>query len=148
MLPGIAHTTIVNFYAKLRDRVFEHIEGLKMDTFVDKSENIIEIDESVFGRKRKYNRGALTKHNSVWVFGLAQRGSRKTYFVPVTDRKKETLIPIIKSKVPQESMIYHDDWASYKDLENYGYSHDVVVHKEEFVSQSGVCTNTIEGERM
>ena len=115
-----------------------------MEKTVEGGGEIIEIDESIFGKKRKYNRGSI--HSRKWVFGIAQRGTRKTYFTPVTDRSKETLTKIIVERVEKEAVIYHDDWAAYRDLDELGYQHGIVVHTREFVSAKGVCTNTIEGK--
>ena len=115
-----------------------------MENSIEGNTDIVELDESLFGKKRKYNRGAPTKR--IWIFGLVERATRKTVFVPVNDRKKETLIPIIQKHVRRGSKIFHDDWAAYAKLEQHGYVHDTVVHAREFVSPTGVCTNTIEGK--
>lgn len=104
---------------------------------------IIEIDESLFGKKRKYNVGKITRQ--CWVFGLTQRNTRKVFFTIVNRRTKKVLIPIIQKHVSRGSTIYHDDWAAYKKLEDYGFLHGTVNHSREFVSRQGVCTNTIEG---
>ena len=48
--------------------------------------------------------------------------------------------------VDQGTMVYHDDWSVYQNLDQYGYTHGTVVHKYEFKSAEGVCTNTIEGK--
>ena len=84
----------------------------------------------------------MPKH---WVFGLTQRGTRKSHFRVVPKRDRPTLLPIIQDVVTQGSTIYHDDWPVYSHLEQEGFDHGTVVHKYEFVSKEGVCTNTIEG---
>ena len=142
MLPHVAHTSIVRLYAKL-STMQQKTECTKMEGTVDGDAQVVEIDESLFGKKQKYNRGRPTK--KVWIFGLVERGTRKTYFTPVTDRSSATLLPIIKDRVSIGTMIYHDDWAVYRDLHKHGFQHDTVVHTKEFVSQTGACTNTIEG---
>ena len=144
MLPDIAHSTLVNYYQMLRQLCRQHWSSMKMVGNVEGFHNIIEIDESLFGKKQKYNRGRPTKKQ--WVFGLVERTSRKTHFRCVSDRKQDTLLPIIQSHVQQGATIYHDDWAAYRDLQFMGYEHGTVVHKYEFVSKDGVCTNTIEGK--
>lgn len=143
LLPHLAHTTVINFYKKLRKIIYDITESDKMGSVIDGQASIIEIDESAFGKKQKYNRGKHTKKQ--WVFGLVERNTRKTYFTPVANRTKDTLLSIIKRKVIPGSMIYHDDWSAYRDLNMHGYQHDVVVHTKEFVSATGACTNTIEG---
>lgn len=114
-----------------------------MSCGVEAKYDVIEIDESLFGKKQKYNRGRKTKKE--WVFGLAQRETRKTSFHVVKDRKNDTLHPIICAVVEKESTVYHDDWIGYRKLHELGFKHGTVCHKETFKSAEGVCTNTIEG---
>ena len=104
---------------------------------------IIEMDESVFGKKQKYSRGRLTK--KVWVFGLAQRESRKTRFFVIPNRTNATLHALICDHVEKGICLFHDDWPGYRKLHELGYPHGTVVHKKEFKSKEGVCTNLIEG---
>lgn len=103
----------------------------------------VEIDESLFGKKAKYHRGRHYKN--VWVFGMVERQTRKLSMHVVGDRRKTTLMPILEKHVDKRAKIFHDDWASYRDLESYGYDHATVNHSKEFVSPDGTCTNTIEG---
>lgn len=146
LLPHIAYSTLVTFFNKIRDRIFLKWENVRMNGNVNGETEVIEIDESIFGKKHKYHKGSPTKRQ--WVFGIMERNTKKTYFVPVSDRSKATLIPIIKKIVKRGSCIYHDDWAAYRNLKNEGYQHGTVVHTKEFVSESGVCTNSIEGEQL
>ena len=67
--------------------------------------NIIEIDESKFGR-RKYNRGHHV--GGVWVFGGVERRTKKVFLIPVEKRNKETLENILKAQVNLYSIIYSD----------------------------------------
>lgn len=62
----------------------------------------------------------------------------------VEDRKRDTLIPLIKAHVKKGSTIHSDQWAAYYRL-NEGYTHETVNHTEEFVTEAGVATNEIEG---
>ena len=144
MLPEIAHSSLVKYYDMLRTLITSTSHDMTMGGNVDGFQTIIEIDESLFGKKQKYNRGQRKKKQ--WVFGLVERGSRKTHFQCVPNRKKETLLPIIQQHVCRDSIIYHDDWAAYRDLQDLGYQDGTVVHRYEFVSSEGVCTNTVEGK--
>ena len=123
--------------------MYDRIEELTFYGRADGTSDIVEIDECIIGKKRKYNRGAPTKGK--WVFGIIERGTRKTYFKPVTKRSKDVLLPIIKERIKVGATIFHDDWAVYRNLDQHGYDHDVVVHQREFVSETGACTNTVEG---
>ena len=59
----------------------------------------VEIDESLFGRKIKYNRGNRSKGLRIWVFGLVERDSNTILLYPVSDRKETTLLPLIQRHV-------------------------------------------------
>lgn len=144
MIPEVAHSTIVKYYSFLRGVISEHGSGIMMGGDIEGMSNIVEIDESVFGKKQKYHRGAPTKKH--WVFGITERNSNKTHFQCVDKRDKATLIPILKKHVSVGSTVYHDDWGAYRHLDDEGFLHGTVVHSKEFVSKEGVCTNTIEGK--
>lgn len=116
-------------------------------------EGEIEIDESLFGRKVKYNRGKPSG-TRIWIFGLIERGSNQIILYPVDDRSADTLIPLTVKHVKPGSRIYSDSWAAYNSLNSIGYEHFTVVHKTSFKqkyvnTETGeevfCCTNTIEG---
>lgn len=115
---------------------------------------VVEVDEAKFGR-RKYHRGRHV--DGVWVFGAIQRESENTprrmllYTVP--NRSEETLISLIQKWIIPGiffinigTIIISDGWTSYLNIGDYGYTHEVVVHQENFVDPiTGAHTNTIEG---
>lgn len=107
----------------------------------------MEIDESKFG-KRKYHTGHRVE--GVWVVGGVERtAERKCFLVTVQNRNKETLNAIITKFVKPGSIVRTDGWGGYVDiprLHNGSLIHEVVNHSEEFVTASGVHTNTIEGK--
>ena len=142
-LTDIAHSTIVHFYDTLRHRIIAKGSAMQMDGYVFGSAMVVEIDESLFGKKQKYNRGKQTKKQ--WVFGLVEQKTRKTHFQCVTSRDRDTLFPIIAQHVKSGTMIWSDEWKAYHNLCDEGYGHGSVSHKYEFKSKDGVCTNTIEG---
>ena len=96
-----------------------------------------------FGKKWKYHRG--TGRQYYWVFGMVERNSRKAVMQLIERRNTDTLLPIISNYASEWSTIFLDMWAAYNSLENEGFTHDTVNHSEEFVSNTGCCTNTIEG---
>lgn len=143
MVPDVSHTTIVAVYGRLRKLCQEKLwDGLKIGE--DAESSIVEIDESYFGKKRKYNRGKATP-KPVWVFGCVDRKTGTLLLKCVPNRKKETLLPILDEHVSRESTIFHDDFATYRKLDEFGFCHGTVNHSVNFVSPDGVCTNTIEG---
>ena len=106
--------------------------------------HIVEIDETKLGAKRKYNRGRLNPGLDTWLFGGVDRVTKKIFLRVVDDRTRNTLLPIIQENIELGTMIYSDTWAPYFTLNQNGYNHAMVNHSVEFVSDEGVCTNTIE----
>ena len=103
----------------------------------------VEIDESWFGKKRKYNRG--TGRQTTLVFGIVEKGGPRCFFRLVPTNSREQLIPIIKQFIGTDCKINHDGLATYACLHDEGYEHAEVNHSVEFVTDEGVHTNTIEG---
>jgi hypothetical protein len=65
----------------------------------------VEIDESLFGRKAKYNRGNPTG-TRIWIFGMVQRSSNKRIMYPVDKRDPQKLIPLIEKQVALEAIYF------------------------------------------
>lgn len=106
----------------------------------------VEIDEAVW-RRRKYRRGRRKKQ--IWIFGAVERkpegGAGRNFVMIVPNRKSETLIPIIMEKILPGTLILSDEWRAYAKLNQFGYTHNTVCHKREFVNKvTGACTNTVE----
>jgi hypothetical protein len=102
----------------------------------------VEIDESKFG-KRKYNRGHHVEGQ--WIFGGVERGTGRSFFVPVEDRTQRRLTGAILTWTDPETRIISDCWAAYNDLYRQGYTHKTVNHRIGFVDPTtGAHTNTIE----
>jgi transposase-like protein len=145
LMPHLDEKTIIDWFGFFRDAcsnaLLRNPVRLGSNTGVDT--NIVEIDESLFGKKRKYNRG--TGNQKYWVFGMLERGTRNSVLQLVERRDRQTLLPIIKAHVEEGSTIYSDQWAAYFTLKDEGYTHLTVNHSEEFMSAEGCCTNGIEG---
>jgi len=88
----------------------------------------IEIDESYFGARRVRGvrgRGAHGKHI---VFGLIKRGG-KVYTQVVRNCSATELLPIIREKVSEESIVYTDGFKTYDGLVDLGYKkHHRIKH--------------------
>jgi ISXO2-like transposase domain len=89
-------------------------EVINQETRIGGVGNIVEIDESLF-RKKKFGRGEL--HDGQWVFGGVQRGSGECFLVPVERRDAETLVPLIVKHIVPGTTIYPDKWKAYSRLE-------------------------------
>lgn len=101
----------------------------------------IEIDEALFGGRRKGKRG-WGADGKILVFGLYKRNGRVLTF-PVADRKKATLLPLIEQHTKPGSLYYTDEYAAYASLRVRG-AH-VVVSKKEGRPQGREHINGIEG---
>ena len=63
----------------------------------------------------------------------------------VQRRDAKTLLPIIKRNVKCESDIHSDEWRAYSKLNQNGYQHYTVNHKENFVNpDTGKHTQLVE----
>ena len=79
-----------------------------------------------------------------WVVGLSN-GKGRVRFARVPNRSANTLNAIISKYVTDGSVIYSDGWKGYAQLEQLGYKHKTVIHKENFVDPaSGAHTQEIE----
>jgi transposase-like protein len=141
-LLGISRQTVSAVIKKLKTPLIRNYYS-RLDKIGGK-DIIVEIDESKFG-KVKYHRGHRVK--GVWVFGMVERTpARRIVFVPVNDRKRETLTNVLKKYVDEQSIIHSDCWRSYNELCNHFSAHKTVNHSENFVDPvTNTHTNTIEG---
>lgn len=58
----------------------------------------IEIDESMIYKERRGNHGRLLKIR-VWTFGLLERKTNKKVIFLLPNRRRDTIIPIIKKYI-------------------------------------------------
>ena len=77
---------------------------------------------------------------------MVERGGRVKAIV-APDRKKATLMPLIKEYVMPKSMVFTDDAAVYDDLGHHRneYTHRRIRHSMGVYVVGDVHTNTIEG---
>ena len=91
----------------------------------------------------KYHRGHHVEGQ--WVFGGYERGTGRTFKVPVEDRSTDTLLQIIKEWILPGTTIYSDCWRAYNSLDTEGFQHLTVNHSLHFKDpETGTHTNAIE----
>jgi transposase-like protein len=131
--------SLVDYFRKLVESDLE-----EEDTLIGGEGVIVEIDESKLG-KRKYNRGHVV--DGAWVIGGVEKTpERKVFLVPIEQRNRESLLPVILQHVRQGSIVRTDLWRAYSTLSEVGYQHETVNHSQNFTDpETGVNTNTIEG---
>ena len=135
----VSHHALCDLYGDFRQMCSRYIEEHPVTLGISIASGS---DESMFGKKKYHRR---KKNKRCWVFGMVQREEPKLVLQIVPDRKKATLLAILKKHVVMEATVFHDERALYRLLHEHGYTHGVVNHSKEFKSEEGVCTNTIEG---
>jgi transposase len=96
----------------------------------------LEIDEALFGGHRKGKCGWGSEDKGL-VFGIYQRNG-KVITIPVSDRKHDTLIPLIKQHTKKGSLYYIDDHIAYAALNLIG-KHQIILHgKKEYVRDDDI----------
>lgn len=114
----------------------------------------VEVDEMYLGGQEKWKheckktegtQGRSTKTKTP-IFGMQQR-SGDVKVIKVKDTKAETLFPIIKQFVEENSTIFTDEHNGYNPVgkEDSGYVRKIVNHKINEFAYDEVTTNRIEG---
>ena len=106
-------TTIEKTFRVFRQSIYN--ESLLKLKELKKLSGELEIDEALFGGHRKGKRGWGSEGKSL-VFGIYQRNGKVITF-PVSDRKHDTLIPLIKQHTRKGSLYYTDDHTAYTGIE-------------------------------
>lgn len=124
-LTGFQVNTVALFYRKVRLLIVEKLEA-EASRFAGE----IELDESYFGgvRKGKRGRGAAGK---VPVFGILKRGG-KVYTQIIDNTPAKSLMPIIRSKIRPDSIVYTDSYRSYNALDISEFKHYRINHSKVF----------------
>lgn len=105
--------------------------------------DIVEIDETYIGGKRRGKRGRGSE-NKTSVVGLAQRkGIIKAKVTKNT--KSSTIKAIIKDNVEIGIKLVTDEYRSYRSLDKLGFKHFTINHGEEKWVEGIAHVNTIEG---
>ncbi|KAI5152406.1 hypothetical protein ENBRE01_2805 [Enteropsectra breve] len=107
---------------------------------------IVQIDETMLNHAAKNHRGhsPLNKTHALIIVECSSR-ARRIYACVISDKKAETLIPIILSQVASNSKIYTDEHHSYSRLDELFAEHCTVCHKYEFINRlAGVNTQTVD----
>jgi transposase len=132
-------------------RMFKQIRSLLSETDMQLEGLIVEMDESYFSAKRKRGakrgRPSPSDSSKQCVVGVVERGVGKGRVIATvaTDATKATLHGIAKERILPESVVFTDEYASYKGLDNAGYEHRRINHSAGVYVMGDVHTNTIEG---
>lgn len=78
----------------------------------------------------------------VWQCSKGNSG-HQCFMVPVHRRDAETLLAIINEHILPGTTIMSDQWATYDQLQNLGFNHGRVNHRQNFVDPN-IHTQNVE----
>ena len=114
-MTGLSLRTVITALRRLRDIC--SLKILHGNLKLGGRGKTIEIDESMFGHKRKYNRGRVGQ--GTWVFGMVERGTGQALAFRVPNRTRETLVTgLVQKFVEPGTTIISDKFSPYFNLMN------------------------------
>jgi len=123
---GISYTSARRWYRRFRVHLPKDSEDKLL---VD----LVEIDESFFGRKR-YN-------NQKIVIGAIEPSTRRIKLQIISDREAETLEAFVEAKVADKATVMTDSHPSYNELSSLGYEHYAFNHSKGEYSNTNQIEN-------
>ena len=142
----------INVTQKTAWYMLQKIRSLYMQSDEEALSGTVECDEMYLGgaeknkhdsKKTEGTQGRSTKTKKP-IFGMIQRKGN-VVAMTVKDTKADTLMPIIKQFVTDNTVVYTDELSSYSRLSKENFSHGVVHHNDNEFVVGDVFTNTIEG---
>lgn len=124
----------------------EHMAEVDGDDPVGGFTKQVEIDETyVGGVADRDEHGGNPGAGKTVVLGMLERGGDViTQVIP--NRKRATLLPIIKGGVKLHSIVHTDEHSAYLTLRREGFFHETVNHRSgQYVGPKGTAVNGIEG---
>lgn len=128
-LVGVNKSSTAYYFHRLRQIIAQQLEQESEEVFAGE----IEVDESYFGGTHKGKRGRGSG-GKIPVFGLLKRGG-KVYTKIISDASSASILPIIKSKVVPDSIVYSDQWRAYNVLDVSGFKHYRINHSKLFADK-------------
>lgn len=132
--------------AKTRERIFRLIRQAIYDKAEEELEELalsgkLELDETMFGGYRPGKRGWGAEGKHI-VFGMYQRNG-KVIFFPITRRKGDHILPLVRKYSKEGSIYYTDDFEGYVSLTFRGLH--IIIEKEKGKPHGRNNINGIEG---
>ena len=103
---------------------------------------VVEADESVWSFRHVLGRPRL------YTVVLRCRDTGKVHVVTVLARTKVQLHTIIARHIAKGTTVYTDGWAGYDGLENAGYAHESVVHKDNVYARESMVGPDGPGDKL
>lgn len=118
----IRRATVTEYFDNFRG---EWLDYLTSDPIVFQDNGEYEVDECLI--KHIWNPTA-GEHQALWIGGILERETGKVILYKLQSRSHQSLIPPILQHVPHGSVIYTDDWPSYRSLITHENIHFSVNH--------------------
>ncbi|KCZ81196.1 hypothetical protein H312_01406 [Anncaliia algerae PRA339] len=139
---GFNEKTVYKYFNYFRSKCAENLD---FSNFQLGGQGIeVEIDETHLFT-RKYHRGNVLASESVWIFGIFERNSKRVYLEVVPRRDGATLYNILYTRLLPGTRVFSDSWRGYNIIrQNFEVSS--VNHRLSFVdpNDSNIHTNNIE----
>ena len=104
----------------------------------------VHLDETPI-TKRHAGRGREAPSNTVWVIGAVDIFNRKCVLRFLPSRGRYHVIPFIENWLAPRSVLTTDCLATYRILNEMGFTHHSVNHSKHLVAPDGTNTNRAEG---
>lgn len=145
-LLSLSRTSVTTYYDNLRG---EYLDELEREPLKFTAGGIYEVDEILL----KHVKDEDGRYIIQWIFGILERATKKVIYKLVSNRSADVLLPLIQEFVPANSIVFSDDWASYRTIDRLGYRHYSVTHSRKEYSRDEeidgetvkVHINTLEG---
>lgn len=142
----ISRRALTDYYDNLRG---EYSDELVRNPIQFTSGPIYEVDELML--RHVLNDDGV--YINQWILGMLERSTGKVLFIPVANRSAAVLLPLVQDSIPPHSLVFSDEWASYRQLNNLDYRHHHVNHSAKEYSRDEeidgeivkVHINTLEG---
>lgn len=119
--------TADRYYTIFRIKIAKYQEEQK-----EKFKGSVEIDESYFGSRHKWDKRGRSTATKIPVVGILKRKGM-VYAEIIPDASRKSIMPIITKLIQKsKSNIYTDKWKSYDSLVFQGYKHHRINHSKEF----------------
>jgi transposase-like protein len=148
---GVTYKTAHRMMKKIRTELMHDMQDEPLS-------GDVEIDETTWGGKPRREPGTspyLTlgpdrrrnprpRQPKPTILGMVERGGRIRFRV-IASRHGAVLSGAVVANANPDSIIFTDDWASYKPLRRHYIDHKIINHSEGIYVRGDTYTNTIEG---
>jgi transposase len=142
---GVTYKTAWRMLNKIRNQLMDEMDGEPLS-------GEVEVDETAMGGKPRASDGRMTRQEAViWskrkkttVVGMVERRGRIRATL-AENREQLPVRSIVEQHVLPSSIVFTDEWAGYRKLDQHFASHRRIRHAEKIYVEGDVYTNTIEG---